>query len=360
LSVQTTISPEGNTPVQIGIDSFAAAIQDPETGITISPTERLRNLLEEIELADQVGLDIFGIGEHHRSEFLDSAPTIILAAAAARTKKIRLSSAVTVLSAADPVRVFQEFATLDLISQGRAEIVAGRGSFTEAYPLFGLKLEDYDDLFVEKLDLLLKIRDNKNVNWTGKHRPTLNGQGIYPRPLQESMPIWLGVGGTPQSFARAGFLGLPLMVAIIGGEAHRFRPLIDLYHEAGRRAGHAPEKLKVGLHSLGFLGDTTRQAADDFYPGYATMFTQIGKERGWPPTTRAQFDATRGPKGAFLIGDAETVVEKVLYTNEALGGLARLDFQMTVATLPHAKMLHAIEILGTKVAPAVRKELGIA
>jgi probable LLM family oxidoreductase len=345
--------------MQIGIDSFAAAIQDPETGITIAPTERLHNLLEEIELADQVGLDVFGVGEHHRSEFLDSAPTIILAAAASRTKNICLSSAVTVLSAADPVRVFQEFATLDLISQGRAEIVAGRGSFTEAYPLFGLKLQDYDELFVEKLDLLLKIRDNLQVHWSGKHRPALNGQAIYPRPLQEQLPIWLGVGGTPQSFARAGFLGLPLMVAIIGGQHHRFRPLIDLYREAGARAGHSPETLKVGLHMFGFLGDTTEQAADDFYPGYATMMTQIGKERGWPPTVRTQYDLTRGPTGAFLIGDADTVVEKVLYTNEALGGISRLDFQMTAATLPHAKMLHAIEILGTKVAPAVRKALNV-
>jgi probable LLM family oxidoreductase len=344
--------------VQIGIDSFAAAIKDPETGITIAPSDRLHNLLEEIELADQVGLDVFGIGEHHRSEFLDSAPTIILAAGAGRTKTIRLASAVTVLSAADPVRVFQEFATLDLISQGRAEIVAGRGSFTEAYPLFGLKLEDYDDLFVEKLDLLLKIRDHQQVKWSGKHRPALNGQGIYPRPMQQQLPIWLGVGGTPQSFARAGFLGLPLMVAIIGGQQHRFRPLIDLYREAARRAGHEQEQIRVGLHMLGFLGESTQAAADDFYPGYATMFTEIGKERGWPPTTRTQFDLTRGPKGAFLIGDAETVVEKILYTNEALGGLSRLDFQMTVATLPHAKMMRAIEILGTKVAPAVRKELG--
>jgi probable LLM family oxidoreductase len=344
--------------VQIGIDSFAAAIKDPETGITIAPSDRLHNLLEEIELADQVGLDVFGIGEHHRSEFLDSAPTLILAAGAGRTKTIRLASAVTVLSAADPVRVFQEFATLDLISQGRAEIVAGRGSFTEAYPLFGLKLEDYDDLFVEKLDLLLKIRDHQQVKWSGKHRPALNGQGIYPRPMQQQLPIWLGVGGTPQSFARAGFLGLPLMVAIIGGQQHRFRPLIDLYREAARRAGHEQKQIRVGLHMLGFLGESTQAAADDFYPGYATMFTEIGKERGWPPTTRTQFDLTRGPKGAFLIGDAETVVEKILYTNEALGGLSRLDFQMTVATLPHAKMMRAIEILGTKVAPAVRKELG--
>jgi probable LLM family oxidoreductase len=265
-----------------------------------------------------------------------------------------------VLSAADPVRVFQEFATLDLISRGRAEIVAGRGSFTEAYPLFGLKLADYDELFTEKLDLLLKIRDNQQVKWSGRHRPALNGQGIYPRAYQEKLPIWLGVGGTPQSFARAGYLGLPLMVAIIGGQQHRFRPLIDLYREAGERAGHAPETLKVGLHMFGFLGDTTQQAADDFYPGYATMMTRIGKERGWPPTTRGQYDATRSATGAFLIGDAETVVEKVLYTNEALGGISRLDFQMTSAFLPHEKMRRAIEILGRKVAPAVRKALGTA
>jgi probable LLM family oxidoreductase len=344
--------------MQIGIDSFAASIPDLETGNSIAPTDRLRNLVEEIELADQVGLDVFGIGEHHRSEFLDSAPTIILAAAAGRTKNIRLSSAVTVLSAADPVRVFQEFATLDLISGGRAEIVAGRGSFTEAYPLFGLKLEDYDDLFTEKLELLLKIRDEVKVTWSGRHRPALKNQAIYPRPLQEELPIWLGVGGTPQSFARAGFLGLPLMVAIIGGEQHRFRPLIDLYREAGKRAGHPEEKLKVGLHMFGFLGDTTQKAADDFYPSYASMFTQIGKERGWAPTTREQYDYTRGPKAAYLIGDADYVVDKVLYTNEALGGIARLDFQMTAATLAHDKMMHAIEILGTKVAPAVRKALG--
>ena len=344
--------------MQIGIDSFAAAIQDPETGVSITPTDRLRNLLEEIVLADQVGLDVFGIGEHHRPEYLDSAPTIILAAAASRTKNIHLSSAVTVLSAADPVRVFQEFATLDLLSGGRAEIVAGRGSFTEAYPLFGLKREDYDSLFVEKLDLLLKIRDNNKVTWNGKHRPALNGQGIYPRPLQAELPIWLGVGGTPESFARAGLLGLPLMVAIIGGEPHRFRPLIDLYREAGSHAGHSPEKLKVGLHMLGFLGDTTQQAADDFYPGYHVSFTNIGRERGWPPTTRAQYDLTRAKTGAFLIGDPQAVVDKILYVNQALGGVARLDFQMTVATLPHAKMMKAIELLGTKVAPAVRQQLG--
>jgi probable LLM family oxidoreductase len=343
--------------LQIGIDSFAAAVSDA-SGVTIHPVDRLSNLLEEIERADRVGLDAFGIGEHHRNEYLDSAPSIILAAAAARTRRIRLTSAVTVLSAADPVRVFQEFATLDLISRGRAEIVAGRGSFTEAYPLFGLDLKDYDSLFAEKLDLLLKLREQTHVKWSGKHRPALTGQGVYPRPLQNPLPIWLGVGGSPESFVRAGVLGLPLMVAIIGGQPVRFRPLIDLYREAGAQAGHAPGKLKVGLHMIGFLGDTTQQAADDFYPGYAHAFTKIGKERGWPPTTRAHFDAVRGPTGALLIGDAETVVEKILRVNEDLGGLSRLNFQMTVATLPHARMMHAIEILGARVAPLIRNELG--
>jgi probable LLM family oxidoreductase len=346
--------------MQIGVDSFAAAISDPGTGLTLSPVNRMQHLLEEIELADRVGLDVFGIGEHHRAEFLDSAPVVILSAAAGRTKNIRLTSAVTVLSAADPVRVFQEFATLDLISRGRAEIVAGRGSFVESYPLFGLNLEDYDSLFAEKLDLLLTIRENTHVRWSGKHRAPLTGQAVYPRPLQNPLPIWIGVGGTPASFARAGALGLPLMVAIIGGEPKRFRPLIDLYREAGRRAGHSPEKLLVGLHSIGFLGDTTKQAADDFFPGYAHTFTEIGKERGWPPTTRAQFDAVRGPTGALLIGDAETVAEKILYVNEALGGLSRITFQMGVSTLPHEKMLRAVEILGTEVAPLVRKELSMS
>src|SRR6202022_2134528 len=345
--------------MEIGVDSFAAAISDPVTGETIEPVARMEQLLAEIEHADKVGLDVFGIGEHHGEEFLDSAPTIILAAAATRTKNIRLTSAVTVLSAADPVRVFQEFATLDLISHGRAEIVAGRGSLVESYPLFGFDLEDYDSLFSEKLDLLLKIRENTHVHWSGKHRAPLTGQAVYPRPLQNPLPIWVGVGAPPESFARAGMLGLPLMVAIIGGEPKRFRPLIDLYREAGRRAGHSPDKLVVGLHSIGFLGDTTQQAADEFYPGYAHTFTEIGKERGWPPTTRAQFDAVRGPTGALLIGDAETVAEKILYVNEALGGISRITFQMGVSTLPHAKMMRAIEILGTRVAPIVRKALPI-
>ncbi len=313
-----------------------------------------------MKLADQVGLEVFGIGEHHRAEFLDSAPAVILAAAASRTKTIRLTSAVTVLSAADPVRVFQEFATLDLISGGRAEIVAGRGSFIESYPLFGLKLEDYDSLFAEKLELLLKIRDNIHVHWSGKHRAPLTGQAVYPRPQQDKLPIWVGVGGTPASFVRAGALGLPLMVAIIGGEPHRFRPLLDLYYKAGERAGHPASKLTVGLHSIGFLGETTMQAADDFYPGYAQTFTEIGKERGWSPTTRAQFDATRGPTGALLIGDAETVAQKIIRINKALGGISRITFQMGVSTLAREKMLRAIEILGTKVAPLVRKELAVS
>jgi probable LLM family oxidoreductase len=345
--------------MEIGIDSFAAAIPDPANGVNVTPAERMNHLLAEMELADQVGLDVFGIGEHHRPEFLDSAPTVILAAAAGRTKKIRLTSAVTVLSAADPVRVFQEFATLDLVSNGRAEIVAGRGSFIESYPLFGLKLEDYDSLFAEKLELLLAIRENVEVHWSGEHRAALTGQAIYPRPLQNPLPIWVGVGGTPTSFVRAGMLGLPLMVAIIGGQPHRFRPLIDLYRQAGAKSGHNPEKLKVGLHMIGFLGDSTQQAADDFYPGYAHTFTEIGKERGWPPTTRGQFDALRGSTGALLIGDAKTVSKKIIAFNEALGGISRLTFQMGVSTLPHPKMLRAIEILGTQVAPMVRKELDV-
>src|ERR1700688_670601 len=342
--------------MQIGVDSFVAATVDA-AGRAVDPARHLSELLEAITLADEVGLDVFGIGEHHRREFLDSAPTVILAAAAARTRRIRLTSAVTVLSAADPVRIFQEFATLDLISNGRAEIVAGRGSFIESFPLFGFDVEDYDSLFAEKLELLLNIRENTHVHWSGKHRPALTGQAIYPRPLQNPLPIWVGVGGTPASFARAGVLGLPLMVAIIGGEPHRFRPLIDLYREAGLRSGHKPEQLKVGLHMIGFVADTTKEAADVFFPGYAHTFTEIGKERGWPPTTRAQFDALRGPKGALLIGDVDTVAKKILYVNEALGGVTRITFQMGVSAVPQAKMLRAIELLGTGVAPAVNKQL---
>ncbi|TMP98638.1 MAG: LLM class flavin-dependent oxidoreductase, partial [Thaumarchaeota archaeon] len=305
----------------------------------------------------QVGLDVFGIGEHHRREMLDSAPPVILGAAAARTEKIRLTSAVTVLSSADPVRVFQNFATVDLLSRGRAEMVVGRGSSIESFPLFGFRLEDYDSLFAEKLELLLKIRDNEHVYWSGKFRPPLTGQGVYPRPVQNPLPIWLGVGGTPRSFARAGALGLPLMVAIIGGETRRFRPLIDLYREAGNRAGHSPDQLKVGLHSPGYVAATTQEAADDFFPGFARAVTEVGKERGWPALTRADFDAQRGPQGALIIGDPEEVVEKIVRHSKALGGISRVTFQMNAASLPHAKIVRAIELLGKRVAPALRKEL---
>src|SRR5215203_4911673 len=341
--------------MQVGIDSFAAF---DDAGMSLNPSERLRRLIEQIEYADKIGLDVFGIGEHHRREFLDSAPAVILAAAAARTKRIRLTSAVTVLSAADPVRVFQEFATLDLLSQGRVEMVVGRGSFIEAFPLFGLQLEDYDSLFAEKLDLLLKIRDNEHVHWSGEYRPTLTGQGIYPRPLQKPLPIWVGVGGTPQSFVRTGVLGLPLMVAIIGGETRHFRPLIDLYREAGRRAGHSPDQLKVGIHSLGYVAETTQEAADDFFPGYARAFTDVGKERGWPAVTRAGFDAQRGSQGALIIGDPNEVVKKIVRHSKALGGISRITFQMNAASLSQVKMMRAIELLGTQVAPALREEFG--
>jgi len=342
--------------MEIGVDSFVAATVDA-SGRAVEPARHLSELLEAITLADEVGLDVFGIGEHHRREFLDSAPTMILAAAAARTRRIRLTSAVTVLSAADPVRVFQEFATLDLLSNGRAEIVAGRGSFIEAFPLFGLELEDYDSLFASKLDLLLKIRQNTHVEWSGKHRAALTGQGVFPRPLQKPLPIWLGVGGTPASFARAGILGLPLMVAIIGGEPHRFRPLIDRYREAGLRAGHSPDQLKVVVHSLGYVAGSSNAAEGEFFPGYAQSFTEIGRERGWPPMTRAHFDAQLGPTGALLVGDPEIVAEKILRVNDSLGGISRITFQMSVAALPHTKMLRAIELLGMRVAPVVRAGL---
>jgi len=338
--------------MEIGIDSFAAAYDDASRAVSAS--DRLRNLVEQIEHADQVGLDAFGIGEHHRREYLDSAPAVILGAAAARTRRIRLTSAVTVLGAADPVRVFQEFATVDLLSQGRAEMVVGRGSSIEAFPLFGYSLDDYDSLFAEKLDLLLKVRANEHVSWSGKYRAALTGQGVYPRPVQNPLPIWLGVGGTPQSFVRAGQLGLPLMVAIIGGETRRFRPLIDLYREAGARAGHPSDRLKVGVHSLGYVAATTQEAADAFYPGYARAVTDVGKERGWPPVTRAGFDAQRGPHGALLIGTPDEVAEKILRHGEALGGISRISFQMNAASLPHAKLMKAIEAIGSRVAPALR------
>jgi probable LLM family oxidoreductase len=336
--------------MEIGIDSFAAMMSGNEEN-AISDEVAMEQLLDRIAFADEVGLDYFGIGEHHRKGFLDSAPTLILAAAAALTKKIRLGTAVTVLSAADPVRVFQNHATLDLISKGRAEMVAGRGSFIDAYPLFGLDLNDYDALFIEKLDLLLKIRDNESITWSGKFRPALRNQSIYPRPVQDPFPIWLGVGGTPESFVRAGTLGIPLMVAIIGGETHRFRPLVDLYREAGKRAGHAPDQLKVGLHSLGYVGESTEKAFEEFYPGYAAAMTKIGKERGWPPTTRAHFEAQAGPRGALLVGGPEDVAAKILRHAEALGGISRVTFQLDTAELPHQKIKDCIELIGKKLKP---------
>ncbi len=335
--------------MQIGIDSFAAFHN--YTRESASSSERLQRLIEQIELADQIGLDVFGVGEHHRRGFLDSAPAVILGAAAARTKRIRLTSAVTVLSAADPVRIFQEFSTLDLLSQGRAEMVVGRGSFIEAFPLFGLRLDDYDSLFSEKLDLLLKIRENEHVHWSGKYRPPLTGHGIYPRPLQEPLPMWIGVGGTPESFVRAGILGLPLMVAIIGGETRSFKPLIDLYREAGKRAGHLPHQLKVGIHSLGYIAGSAREAVDDFFPGYEHSMNEIGKERGWPPITRRDFEAQRGLNGALLIGNPEEVTEKIIRHSKALGGISRITFMMNPASLPHEKLMQATELIGSRIAP---------
>ena len=323
---------------------------------SVNDADALEQLLDRIEHADKVGIDVFGIGEHHRKGFLDSAPTLILAAGAARTKRIRLTSAVTVLSAADTVRVFQYFATLDLISGGRAEMVVGLGSFIEAFPLFGYNLHDYDELFAEKLELLLNIRKNEFVTWSGKFRPALKNQPVYPRPLQDPLPVWLGVGGTPESFVRAGTLGLPLMVAIIGGETRQFRPLVDIYRKAGKAAGFKPEQLKVGVHSLGYVANTTAEAIADFYPGYAEAMTKVGKERGWPPMTRSRFEPQVGPQGALLVGSVEEVAEKILRHAEALGGISRLTFQMDSAELPHEKLMESISLIGTRLKPLVMDE----
>ncbi|WP_421898614.1 LLM class flavin-dependent oxidoreductase [Marinoscillum sp.] len=340
--------------MEIGIDSFASTMTS-EHAQQISSVQAMSELLARIEHADQCGLDVFGIGEHHRKEFLDSSPTTILAAAAARTSQIRLTSAVTVLSAADPVRVFQNYATLDLISKGRAEMVVGRGSSVEAFPLFGFDLQDYDELFIEKLNLLLHIRSNERVSWSGKFRPAINNLPVYPRPVQNPLPIWLGVGGTPASFARAGSLGLPLMVAIIGGDTHRFRPLVDLYREAGAKAGFTPDQLKVGLHSLGYVAETTEAAIAEYYPGHAANMTKFGKERGWPPMSRARFDAHRAPLGSLLLGQPEEVAEKILRHSEALGGISRVTFQMDNADLSHAQLMRAIELIGERIAPVIRE-----
>jgi len=336
--------------MQIGVDSFVATAKSGPVG----DAQRVQELLEEIELADQVGLDVFSLGEHHRADYVSSAPVVLLAAAAARTKRIRLASAVTVLSSDDPVRVFQQFATLDLIAQGRAEIVVGRGSFIESYPLFGFDLEHYDELFAEKLELLLRIREETQVTWSGRFRAPLTGQGVYPRPVQSPLPVWIGVGGTPQSAARAGRLGLPLMVAIIGGQAKSFRPLVDLYRQAGREAGHGADRLKVGVHSIGFLADTTPAALETFWPAYRDAFGKIGRERGWPPPTRPQFDAQCSPHGALMVGDPEAVAAKILAEAATLGGYDRKTILIDNRVLTHAQIMRAIELLGTRVAPLVR------
>jgi probable LLM family oxidoreductase len=343
--------------MEIGISTFAETTPDPRTGITVSAQERLHDLIEEIELADKVGLDVYGVGEHHRRDFAVSTPAIVLAAAAVRTKRIRLTSAVSVLSSDDPVRVFQDFATVDLLSDGRAEVMAGRGSFTESYPLFGYDLADYDQLFEDKLDLLLKLRKNEPVTWSGLGRAPMAGLKVYPRPMQEPLPVWIAVGGNTNSVIRAGRLGLPLMLAIIGGSPERFAPLVELYREAARRSGHDPSQLPVGVHSHAFIADTEEEAVDTFYEPYAYVMSQLGRERGWSAMTPHQFEALRGPGGALLVGTPEQVTEKILAQQEIFKPLDRFLAHLSVGTMPHDKVMRAIELLGTKVAPAVRKAL---
>ena len=340
--------------MEIGIYTFAETTPDPRTGIVPATAQRLRDLMEEIELADQVGLDVFGVGEHHRADYAVSAPAVVLGAAAERTRRIRLTSAVSVLSSDDPVRVFQDFATLDLLSGGRAEIMAGRGSFIESFPLFGHDLGDYDALFAEKLELLLKLRASERVTWQGKHRAPLNDLAVYPRPLQNPLPVWIAVGGTPQSAMRAGTLGLPMAVAIIGGAPERFVPLVKIYREAGRRAGHPDSALRVSINSHGFIAEDSRQAADEAFPPFAEVMTRLGRERGWPPTTRPQFERERSPHGALLVGSPQEVIDKILFEHELFAN-QRFLIQLSVGTMPHASIMRAIELLGTRVAPAVRK-----
>ena len=343
--------------MEIGIYTFAERTPDAHTRHLVSAEQRLRDLLEEIELADQTGLDVFGVGEHHRSDYVVSAPAVVLAAAATRTARIRLTSAVTVLSSDDPVRVFQQFATLDLLSGGRAEIMAGRGSFIESFPLFGYDLRDYDELFAEKLDLLLSLRAGERVTWTGRHRAAIDDLPVYPRPVQDPLPVWIAVGGTPQSVVRAATLGLPMALAIIGGAPERFVPMVELYRETAARAGHDPALLPVSINSHGFLADTSQQAADDAFPPYFDVMGRIGRERGWPPPTRQRFEAERSPRGSLFVGDPQQVIDKILFEHE-LFGHQRFLLQMTVGTMPHAKVMRSIELFGTVVAPAVRKALG--
>jgi probable LLM family oxidoreductase len=345
--------------MQIGVDSFVATALDQSKDGSVGDVARVQELLEQIELADQVGLDVFGVGEHHRPEYVASSPAVLLAAAAARTKRIRLVSAVTVLSSDDPVRVFQQFATLDLISQGRAEIIVGRGSFIESYPLFGFDLSDYEELAAEKLELLLKIRTQTQVTWEGKHRAPLTGQGVYPRPLQKPLPIHIGVGGTPESVVRAAKLGLPLIIAIIGGSPGQFRALTDLYRDTWRAAGHPADKISIGIHNIGFLADTTAQALETFWPAYRDAFGKIGRERGWPAPTRSQFDAQCSHLGALMVGGAEAVADKIIRESESLGGISRLTILLDSRVLTHAQLMRAIELLGTEVAPRVRKAVAV-
>ena len=341
--------------MEIGVYSFGEVAESTPPSVA----RRLRDLIEEIMLADQAGLEVFGVGEHHRPDFAVSAPAVVLAAAAERTRRIRLTSAVTVLSSDDPVRVFQAFATLDLLSGGRAEIMAGRGSFIESFPLFGYDLDDYDTLFAEKLDLLLQLRESERVTWEGRHRAPLTNQGVYPRPLQEPLPVWIAVGGTPQSVVRAATRGLPMALAIIGGTPERFVPLVELYREAARAAGHDPTQLPVGINSHTYVAPTSQQAREEFFPAYATMMNRIGAERGWSAMTRAQFEALCSPRGALLVGSPTEVVEKILFEHE-LFGHQRFLAQISVGPLPHAQVLRAVELLGAEVAPAVRKALGAA
>jgi probable LLM family oxidoreductase len=340
--------------MELGIYTFAETTPDPRTGRTVTPRERLADLLEEIALADEVGLDVFGVGEHHRPEFAVSSPAVVLAAAAAQTKRIRLTSAVSVLSSDDPVRVFQDFATLDLLSGGRAEIMAGRGSFIESFPLFGYDLDDYDDLFAEKLQLLLELRRSEHVTWSGRHRTALDGQGVYPRPVQDPLPVWVAVGGTPQSVVRAGALGLPMALAIIGGQPERFAPFADLHRRAAAEYGHPAQALSINSH--GFVADTSQAAADEAFPAFKTVMDKIGRERGWSPMSRAQFDASLGLHGSSVVGSPDDVVEKILFQHEIFGH-DRFLIQFSVGTLPHASIMRSIELFGTEVAPRVRAEV---
>jgi probable LLM family oxidoreductase len=340
--------------MELGVYTFAELTPDPRTGRTVSAAQRLCDLVEEIELADQAGLDVFGVGEHHRPDFAVSAPAVVLAAAAERTRDIRLTSAVSVLSSDDPVRVFQDFATLDLLSGGRAEIMAGRGSFIESFPLFGHDLDDYDELFAEKLELLLALREAEHIHWAGRHRPALDGQGVYPRPVQDPLPVWVAVGGTPQSVVRAGALGLPMALAIIGGMPERFAPFAELHRRAAQEAGHEPPALSINSH--GFIAATAKAAADEAFPAHKTVMDRIGRERGWPPMTRAQFDAAARLRGASFIGSPQEVAEKILFQHEVFGH-QRFLVQFSVGTLPHASIMRSIELYGTEVAPVVRAEI---